>query len=260
MAQVMRTVIPLGVPMNFHTAPQTAASAPFTLAGLIAQYNTEMVCALVSSQIIKKGAPCIYGGGWGTSDLQKLQRHLGSPEAALLRIAGAQMARFYGVPSHGIGPDTDAQSVDPRNGWEKMLSCLALVGAGTDLIINAGMFGTAMNMSLSQLVIDHEIIGAARRCSQGLLVDRERLAEEVIREAGWRILDSDRLQDGDLPRVARARRSLDGSGFRVAGPRVVGWRSHPSHFGRSAAGSAKRPGKQEMTRNRHGTGCDRRAD
>jgi trimethylamine--corrinoid protein Co-methyltransferase len=184
MAQVMRTVIPLGVPMNFHTAPQTAASAPFTLAGLIAQYNTEMVCALVSSQIIKKGAPCIYGGGWGTSDLQKLQRHLGSPEAALLRIAGAQMARFYGVPSHGIGPDTDAQSVDPRNGWEKMLSCLALVGAGTDLIINAGMFGTAMNMSLSQLVIDHEIIGAARRCSQGLLVDRERLAEEVIREAG----------------------------------------------------------------------------
>lgn len=183
MAEVMLRVIPAGVPMLLHSAPQTALSAPFTLSGLLLQYNVEIVTALVVAQIIRPGAPCLYGGGWGTSDLHQLQRHLGSPEAALLRIAGCQMAREYSVPYHCLAPDSDSFLSDQQASWEKLLTSLSGIAAGSDIIINSGMLGTGMHLSLIQLYIDAELIRIAKRFCRGIDFDTARLAEDVIREA-----------------------------------------------------------------------------
>jgi len=91
------------------------------------------------------------------------------------------MASYYGVPVHCLGPDSDSHAVDQQSAWEKMLIAVVNIVAGVDLQINAGMFETGMSLSLAQLVMDSELIGIARRFREGLTIDRERLAEDVIR-------------------------------------------------------------------------------
>ncbi len=184
MAAVMQTVIPAGIPMLLHTAHQTGLTGPYSLAGLIVQYNAEMLSALITTQMIKKGAPVLYGGGWGTSDMKTLQRHLASPEAALLRAAGAQLARKYRVPYHSLGPDSDSHTPDQRSSWEKMLTCLAAAMSGADLVINAGMFSTGMNQSLAQLVMDNEIIEVVKSFVKGIDVNEDRLSVSLIQNIG----------------------------------------------------------------------------
>ncbi len=184
MAQIMRLVIPAGVPMLYHTAPQTALTAPYTLAGLAVQYNAEMLAAMVSGQAIQPGAPCLYGGGWGTSDMRQLQRCISTPEAALMRIAGRQLSSRYGVPAHCLGPDADSLLSDQQAGWEKMLTALASVGAGVDLQPNAGMVGTGMNLSLAQLIMDSEILEIAKAFFKNIKIDKDHLAEDIIRHVG----------------------------------------------------------------------------
>ena len=184
--EVLLKMIDTGVPFCFHTAPQNGMSAPITLAGLMTQYNAEMLSAIVISQWIKRGTPVIYGGGWGTLDMHLMTRAISSPESALMRIAGRQMSAFYRLPYHAMGLDTDAHSCDEEMGWEKMLTALADITAGVDLMVNAGMFGTGMTASYEQLILDHEILGIAYRFAAGFEVDEDRIALEVIQRVGPR--------------------------------------------------------------------------
>ncbi len=109
---------------------------------------------------------------------------ISTPEATLCRIAGVQLARFYNVPSHTIGPDSDAHLHDEQNGWEKITSTLNGLGAGVDLLVNAGMFDTGLTVSLEQLVIDNEIVGWVRRYLEGIEVTEETIAVDTIDKVG----------------------------------------------------------------------------
>jgi len=111
---------------------------------------------------------------------------VGRPEASLLRVASAQMADHYRLPSHTTAPESDAQLLDEQMAWEKMLSTVAALAAGTDLIMNLGMFGAGMTVSLEQLVIDAEICRVARRFCRGIAVSPETLAAEAIARVGPR--------------------------------------------------------------------------
>ncbi len=171
-----------GIPMCFHTAPFAGVSCPTTLAGLLAMHNAEVLSAVVISQVAREGTPVICGGGWGSFDLRYATRVLSSPEGALLRIAGLQITRSYGKPSHCIGPDTDSHCYDEQNGWEKMLTAIATLASGVSLMINSSMFGTAMTVSLEQLLLDHEILAIAFRLLQGIEVNPETIALDVIKK------------------------------------------------------------------------------
>jgi trimethylamine--corrinoid protein Co-methyltransferase len=173
-----------GAPICFHTAPLIGVSGPITLAGLLALYNAEVLSGIIISQLIHPGAPVIYGGGWGTFDLRGANRVLGAPEAALQVIAGTQLARAYNIPCHAIGPDTDAHGPDEQTGWEKMLKAVCAIQAGVSLFVNAGMFDTGMTVSCEQLILDNEILELAFRFAEGIAVNADTLALDVIRHVG----------------------------------------------------------------------------
>jgi trimethylamine--corrinoid protein Co-methyltransferase len=174
-------VLRSGVPIAFHCAPLVGLSAPVTLAGLLALQNAEVLSGFVVTQAFRAGYPTIYGGGWGTFDLRTTTRVLGSPEGALLRLAGGQLGRFYRLPNHTLGPDTDAHCLDEQLGWEKMLSAYAALSAGIGMVVNASMYGTGMTVSLEQLMIDHEILELTYRLLEGISVTPDTIAYEVIK-------------------------------------------------------------------------------
>jgi trimethylamine--corrinoid protein Co-methyltransferase len=159
-------------------------SGPVTLAGTLTLHHAEFLIALVIMQLVNPGAPVIYPGAWVTFDMAGGGIDIGAPEKYLLSIASAQMARYARVPCMAAGPDTNAHRLDVQNGIEKALSGFADAFSGTDIVVNSGMFSHALTVSLEQLVVDAEIVTMLRRMMQGITVDDDSIALEIIDRVG----------------------------------------------------------------------------
>jgi trimethylamine--corrinoid protein Co-methyltransferase len=172
------------VPLAILPEPNAGVSAPFTLAGLITMNNAECLAGLAIIQLLKPGHPVMYANSWTTTDMRNGAALVGSIETSICRIAGAQMARFYNVPSHTTAPNSDNHAHDEQNAWEKTFSLLAAAGAGNDLIVNCGMFATGLTCSDEQLLMDAEIAGMCQRLCAGVEVTPETVAAGLIQEVG----------------------------------------------------------------------------
>ena len=96
-------------------------------------------------------------------------------------IIGAQLARFYGLPSRGITA-TDSKTPDAQAGYEKAIMLLSVCMAGINLVhgVTSEMDGM-MIASYEQCVIDNQIMGMVGRIVEGVTVNDETLAFEEIR-------------------------------------------------------------------------------
>ncbi len=182
----LRETIELDVPLAILPEPIAGFSAPYTLAGLLTMNNAECLSGLAFSQLIKPGAKVLYANSWTTVDMRTGYALVGSVETSVCRIAGAQLARFYRVPSHTTAPNSDNHAHDEQNAWEKTLSTFCAVAGGNDLVVNCGMFATGMTCSHEQLLMDEEISAMARRVAQGIEVNPATLAVDVVKEIGPR--------------------------------------------------------------------------
>jgi trimethylamine--corrinoid protein Co-methyltransferase len=178
--------VELAVPVALLPEPIAGVSAPYTLAGLLTVHNTECVSGLVMSQLLRPGAKMMYGSSWTTADMRTGAALVGSTETTICRIAGAQLARFYRVPSHTTAPNSDNHAHDEQNAWEKTFSTFCSVAAGNDLIVNCGMFATGMTCSDEQLILDEEISAMSKRIAEGIQVTDDTIACEEIRQVGHR--------------------------------------------------------------------------
>lgn len=173
-----------GVPLCFLPQPYSGVTAPLTLAGTLTVHNAEVLSGIVISQVVREGSPVIYGSAWTTFDMREANVVIGGPETVLMRIAGVQLAKFYNIPVHTIGPDTDSHCLDEQNAWEKMATTLAPLCAGVDLIVNAGMFETGLTVSYEQLVLDNEMLGWLFRFIDGIKVSSDTVAIDLINKVG----------------------------------------------------------------------------
>ncbi|MDP6060287.1 MAG: trimethylamine methyltransferase family protein, partial [Pirellulaceae bacterium] len=130
------------VPLAILPEPNAGVSCPYTLAGLLTINNAECLSGLVMIQMLKPGAKVMYANSWTTTDMRTGAALVGSTETSICRIAGAQLARFYSVPSHTTAPNSDNHAHDEQNAWEKTYSTFCAVAARKDLIVNCGMFST----------------------------------------------------------------------------------------------------------------------
>jgi len=106
------------VPLAILPEPNAGVSAPCTLAGLLTMNNAECLSGLAMIQLLKPGHPVLYANSWTTTDMRSGAALVGSIETSICRIAGAQLARFYQVPSHTTAPNSDNHAHDEQNAWE----------------------------------------------------------------------------------------------------------------------------------------------
>ena len=173
-----------GIPLAIMVSPYSGVSAPYTLAGQIALFNAEILSGIMINQLAKPGCPVIYGCSCATFDMRMSVTNIATPEAAVMRIALAQMAGYYNLPSMTSAPDTDSNCFDEQNGWEKIITSFTSYASGINLILNAGLFSTGTEVSYGQLLIDCEIIRYVKRMLEGVKVDSRRLAVNVVKEVG----------------------------------------------------------------------------
>ena len=89
----------LGLPSCALSMAMAGGTAPITLAGSLVMHNVEILTLVVLSQLVKKGAPVIYGSSTTALDLRRATAAVGSPELALLNGAVAKLAKYYSLPS-----------------------------------------------------------------------------------------------------------------------------------------------------------------
>lgn len=177
-------VVRAGLPCTILPGPLAGATSPYTLAANLVQKNAEMLCGLVISQRVNPGTPVLCYNGGGQFDMSAQCAVFGTPEIALILVAGTQLARHYGIPSHACIPCSDSHTPDVQLGFENGVLFMAGLASGTHLMVNAGMFASGETGCREQLVLDDAAIANARRIARGIEVDAEHLCLDAFRRAG----------------------------------------------------------------------------
>jgi len=173
-----------GLPCTILPGPLAGATSPYSLAANLVQKNCEVLSGVVIAQLANPGTPLLCYNGGGQFDMSSLTALLGTPEVTLIIIAGSQLARYYGLPTHACIPTSDSHELDEQLGMENALQVIAGVLGGSDLMVNAGMLATGETAAFEQLVLDNELFKLARRMAQGISVDLEHLCLDSFRRAG----------------------------------------------------------------------------
>jgi trimethylamine--corrinoid protein Co-methyltransferase len=174
-----------GVPLLISPEVQAGATGPATLAGALVQATAEFLGHATIAQLITPGVPVMYGCVSSAFDMRKMLLPYGAPEADLMLVATAQMGRYYGIPTRGTGSTSDAMVLDMQAGVETLMSTLLCLMTGVSYVCHgAGELENSLATSYEKIVIDHEVIGMARRLMQGINVTPETLAFEVIHSVG----------------------------------------------------------------------------
>ena len=172
------------IPITHSPAPMMGGTAPVTIAGAVALGNAELLSSLVIHQLQNPGAPFLYGHGVHHLDMKDLVSVYGAPEFQLARVAAAEMGRFYGLPVWGYAGHSDSKVVDAQAAADAQFSVLVAFLAGTNLNHDVGYLESGLTGSPEMMVLADEIISMTARFMQGIRLDDEMLAVDVIDEVG----------------------------------------------------------------------------
>ena len=174
-----------GIPLVCPAEPLCGATSPVTLAGNLVIQTVDSLMGVMLTQVVNPGTPVIFGSVATNTDLRNLKYLAGSVEMGLLNAAGAQMSQFYRLPYYATGGMTDSKVLDAQSGYESAITNLLCALAGSNFIHDAaGLMEFALTMSCEKLVIDNEILGMVMRAVEGIRVDDDTLAFDLIKQVG----------------------------------------------------------------------------
>ncbi len=174
-----------GIPVAVPAEPLCGATSPVTLAGNLVVLNVDTLAGVMLAQLANPGSPTLYGSVASIADLRSLKYLSGAVEMGLLNAAAAQMAQFYRLPYYATAGMSDSKVNDTQAGYESAITNLMVALAGGNFIHDAaGFLEFCMTASYDKLVIDNEILGMVMRAVEGIQVNDETLAFELIKEIG----------------------------------------------------------------------------
>jgi len=183
--KILMEIVRRGMPVALSSAPMAGATSPVTMAGTLAQLHAEELSGIVLSQLLKPGAPVLYGGIPGMADMHNLSYKAGGVEFGFMNAAISQLATYIGVPNYCSAGITDAKIPGMQAIYEKTFSICQCALAGANYVHHAaGVLESILTLGYGQLVIDNEIIGMAMRMVKGMEVDADRLGIDLIKEVG----------------------------------------------------------------------------
>ena len=172
------------VPINAIIAAQSGATAPATLAGMLAQTTAETLAALALVNLIEPGYPMIFSNWPFVIDLRTGAFSGGGGEISVLNAASAQISNHLGLPSGVASSMADAKAVDAQMGSEKAMSAVAAGLAGANMIYeSAGMMASLLGVSFEAFVLDNEMLSHVNRIVRGIEVNEDTLGFEAIESA-----------------------------------------------------------------------------
>ena len=160
------------------------AMAPVTLAGALSEQNAEALAGMVLTQVVRPGAPVIYGGFTSNVDMQSGAPAFGTPEYMRTAMIGGQLARRYGVPYRSSNVSA-ANALDAQAAYESVFSLWGAIMGGVNLLMHgAGWMEGGLHASYEKMILDAELLGMVEAFLDPVVVDEDTLGFEAIEGVG----------------------------------------------------------------------------
>jgi trimethylamine--corrinoid protein Co-methyltransferase len=173
-----------GLPVGYMTMASCGSSGPITLAGNLVVGNAEVISALALMQMAHPGCPVYYAAAQTATDLRTGAYTGGGPEDYLFGAATNVLSDFYNVPLSMGAYATGAKEPDWQAGLDNSISAFMAVSTLSDMLLGAGLLHGSRILSYEMLMMDSEIWSILHSMFQGIVVNQETLALDVIRLAG----------------------------------------------------------------------------
>ena len=161
------------------------ANTPASVPATVAQLNAEALSALAYTQVVRKGAPAIYGHYLSTVSMKSGAPMAGTPEISLMNFMIGQMARFYGVPWRTSNTLGGAKTFDAQAGYESAMTMNAVLMAGANYMWHsAGWNEAGMHCSTAKFIVDSEMCEMGYRMAQGVNWDDFDAALSAVPDIG----------------------------------------------------------------------------
>jgi trimethylamine--corrinoid protein Co-methyltransferase len=161
------------------------AMSPVTIAGTLAQLLAEAMAGLALIQLVRPGAPAVFGTFASPISMQTGAPTFGTPEGMQLQFCASALARRLGVPFHSVGALTASKVPDAQAAYEGARQLQAAFLAGVNFIIHAtGCLEGLLTTGYEKLIMDADMCAALESFAQGLDLSEEAQALDAIREVG----------------------------------------------------------------------------
>jgi trimethylamine--corrinoid protein Co-methyltransferase len=183
--QKLIEIVKRGLPVVISTSPAGGATAPIQESGLVIQLNAEILSGITLTQLVKEGAPVLYGSVPVRARMDNLHNTYGVPEFNHYNVDGAQMARFYKIPCYSSAGVADATIPGMQATVEKLFSHIFVALGGAQYVHYAfGLLEETNTFSLEQAVLDNAHIGMVKSLLRKPKVNKAELQESIgnIRE------------------------------------------------------------------------------
>ena len=160
------------------------AMAPITLAGALVQQNAEALAGLVFTQVVRKGAPAVYGGFTSNVDMRSGAPAFGTPEYAKAALVGGQLARRYNLPYRSSAVSA-SNAVDAQAGYETTWALWGAIMGGANFVMHgAGWMEGGLHASYDKMVIDADLLHMVGQFLKPLDLSDDALGIDAIAGVG----------------------------------------------------------------------------
>ena len=161
------------------------AMAPVSVAGTLTQVLAEVMAGVAYAQLVRPGAPVIFGAFVASIDMNSGAPTFGTPEASQITYAAGQLARRLGLPYRSGGAFCGSKLPDAQAAYETANSLNMALLSGVNFMLHAcGWLEGGLVSSYEKFVMDADQLGMLHHLAQGIDMSENGQAMGAIREVG----------------------------------------------------------------------------
>jgi len=161
------------------------AMAPVSVAGTLTQVLAEVLAGIAYNQMIRPGAPVIFGAFVTSIDMNSGAPTFGTPEASHILYGAGQLARRLGLPFRSGGGLCGSKLPDAQAAYETAHTLNAALLGGVNFMLHAcGWLEGGLVSSFEKFVLDADQLGVLHHVARGVAYDENAQAMDAIREVG----------------------------------------------------------------------------
>lgn len=161
------------------------AMSPVTVAATLAQVLAEVMASVALIQLIRPGAPAVFGTFFSPLSLRTGAPTFGTPEGTQFQMCAKTLADRLGLPFHSVGALTASKVPDAQAGYESQSQLMGAMMAGVNFIIHAtGCLEGLLTTGYEKIVMDADRCAALARFAEGIDFSEAAQAMEAFAEIG----------------------------------------------------------------------------
>lgn len=161
------------------------AMGPVSVAGTLTQVLAEAMTGIAYAQLVKPGAPAIFGAFVTSIDMNSGAPTFGTPEASKILWGAGQLARRLDLPFRSGGALCGSKLPDAQAGFESANTLQAALLGGVNFMLHAcGWLEGGLVSSYEKFVMDADQLGVLHSIAEGVDLSENGQAMGAIAEVG----------------------------------------------------------------------------